>query len=74
MDTNSIINTGYHASVLTAGMFLSSFITKKVFQIPSPKVEPSAQNMIELAGHLSTAIVARDFLVKKGIIPQNIHI
>ena len=74
MDTNSIINTGYHASVLTAGMFLSSFITKKVFRIPSPKVEPSAQNMIELAGHLSTAIVARDFLVKKGIIPQNIHI
>ena len=30
MDTNSIIKTAYHASVLTAGMFLSSFIIKKV--------------------------------------------
>ena len=74
MDTNSIINTAYHATVLTSGMLLSSLITKKVFHIPSPKVEPSAQNIIEIAGHLSTAIVARDFLVKKGIIPQNVHI
>ena len=74
MDTNSIINTAYHASVLTAGMFLSSFVTKKVFRFPSPEVEPSAQNMIKLAGHLSIAIMARDFLVKKDIIPQNIHI
>ena len=70
---HDVINTVYHAAVITGLAAVSSKLTKLVFKgSPTPKLDFDIEDLgLELI-HISSAMLIQNYLVKNNIIPENV--
>ena len=69
----NILNTAYHAAVVTGIAVGSSKITKMVFKgSPTPKLALDFQDVGLMILYISSSMYIKDYLVKQKIIPENI--
>ena len=70
-NVNMLVNGAYQASVVAGLMLANSWAMKRFF-----KIKPVSQLGVEDAGKLILSVMGttwiRDYLVKQGIIPENI--
>ena len=71
-DEKQIVNTVYHAGVVTLLTVGYSEIGRKIFRRPTPKVDFNMSDVGMLSLDILLAMTTRDMLVKQGIIPENI--
>ena len=69
----NIVNTVYHAAVVTGIAVGTTKLTKMVFKnTPTPKLALDFQDVGLMILHISGAMYLKDYLVKQKIIPENI--
>ena len=71
-DEKQIVNTAYHAGVVTLLTVGYSEIGRKIFKRPAPKVDFNMGDIGMLSLDILLATATRDMLVKQGIIPADI--
>ena len=69
----NIMNTVYHASVVSGIAVGTSRLTKMIFKnTPTPKLALDFQDVGLMILHIGSAMYIKDYLVKQKIIPENI--
>ncbi len=67
-----IVNTLYHSGIIALLTVSYAEIIKKVFKRAAPKVDLNMNDIAMLSIDVLAAMVTKDMLVKKGIIPADI--
>ena len=68
----NIINTVFHAAVVSGIAIGTSSLTKKILKTPTPKLAFDFEDMGLVILHTSIAMYIKDYLVKQKIIPYDI--
>ena len=69
----NIINTVYHAAVVSGIAIGTSRLTKMISKVtPTPKLALNFEDVGLVILHISSAMYIKDYLVKQKIIPENI--
>lgn len=70
---HDVINTVYHAVVITGLSAVSSKLTKLIFKgSPTPKLDLDIEDLGLEIIHISSAMLIQNYLIKNNIIPENI--
>ena len=73
MSEKNIINTIYHAAVISGLSVGYSMIAKKIMKMKVADLDKlNLEDSVKLTAIVSASIATKDFLVKQGIIPENI--
>ena len=73
MSEKNIINSIYHAAVISGLSVGYSMIGKKIMKMKVADLDKlNLEDSVKLVGIVSASIATKDFLVKQGIIPENI--
>ena len=67
-----IANSLYHSAVVGALMIGYAQVGKKIFNSTTPKLALNAYDVGMVAADLTLAMITKEMLVKKGVIPPNI--
>ena len=74
MAEKNIMNTIYHASVISGLSVGYSMIGKNLMKMKVADLDKlNVEDSVKLAAVISASIATKDFLVKQGIIPENIN-
>ena len=71
-NTNMIVNSVYHASVIAGLMMADSWAMKMFKMKPADLSKFDFENIAKLAGNVLISTLIRDWLVKQGYIPDKI--
>ena len=73
MDSNSLLDGAYHATVLTGLVFVNSMIAEKVFKMKPPSLgKLDFKDAGQLTVNVFAAEMTRGWLVKQKILPNSI--
>ena len=73
MTESNIINSAYHATIVGSLMMVNSWGMKKFLKIkPANLSQLDAEDILKLAVSVMSSTMIKDWLVKQGIIPENI--
>lgn len=73
IDANSIVNTAYHGAVVGGISVLYSMLARKLFKIkPADLGKLDLEDSVKLSMTVGSALMTQAWLVKQGILPQNI--
>ena len=74
MAEKNIMNTIYHAAVISGLSVGYSMIGKKLMKMKVADLDKlNVEDSVKLVAVISASIATKDFLVKQGIIPENIN-
>ena len=74
MAEKNIMNTIYHAAVISGLSVGYSMIGKNLMKMKVADLDKlNVEDSVKLAAVISASIATKDFLVKQGIIPENIN-
>ena len=72
-NVNMIVNGAYKASVVAGLMLANSYIMKKFFKTkPANLSQLDGEDALKLTLSVMSATWIKDYLVKQGILPENI--
>ena len=72
-NVNMLVNSAYHALTISALMAVNCYAAKKFFKFkPANLGQLDAEDIGKLTLSVGLATYSRDFLVSKGILPENI--
>ena len=71
MSEKNIINSIYHAAVISGLSVGYSMIGKSLLKMKVADLDKD--DSVKLVAIVSASIITKDFLVKQGIIPENIN-
>lgn len=75
MSEKNIANTVYHAAVIGGLTLGYTMISKSLMKMrPADLGKLDFEDSAKLIAIITTSIATKDFLVKQGIIPENINI
>ena len=73
MDSNSLLDGAFHASVLTGLLFANCMIAEKVFKVKPPTLgKLDLKDVNQLFVNVFVADMTRDWLVKNKYLPDSI--
>ena len=73
VDTSGIMNTLYHAAVISGLSMAYSMVSYKLLKIKSPELSRlNVEDGLKLTGIVSASIATRDWLVAQNMIPANV--
>ena len=73
IDTSGILNTFYHAAVISGLSIAYSMASYKLLKIKSPELSRlNVEDGLKLTGIVCASIATRDWLVAQNIIPANV--
>ena len=74
MAEKNIMNTIYHAAVISGLSVGYSMISKRLLKMKVADLDKlNVEDSVKLVAVVSASIATKDFLVKQGIIPENIN-
>lgn len=74
MSEKAVINTVYHAAVVSGLSVGYTMIAKKVFKMKSVDIgKMDVEDIMKTVAVVSAAMFTKDYLVKQGIIPNDIE-
>ena len=74
MAEKNIMNTIYHAAVISGLSVGYSMISKRLLKMKVADLDKlNVEDSVKLVAVISASIATKDFLVKQGIIPENIN-
>ena len=74
MSEQNIINSIYHAAVISGLSIGYSMISKRILKMKVADLDKlNVEDSVKLVAVISASIATKDFLVKQGIIPENIN-
>ena len=75
MSEKSIINCVYHAAIISGLTLGYTMIAKSILRMkPADLGKLDFEDSAKLTALITASIATKDFLVKQGIIPENINI
>ncbi len=72
MSEKNIVNTLYHAGIVTFLTIGNAMAMKKIVKSNTPKIDFSIHDVGMLALDVGVAMFSKDYLIKEGIIPSDI--
>ena len=73
MTETTIVNSAYHAAIISTLMMGNSFVMKKFLKMkPANLSQLDAEDVLKLTVSVMSSSLIKDWLVKQGIIPENI--
>jgi hypothetical protein len=70
---NMLVNSAYHAATISGLMMSNSWIMKKFLKMkPANLSQLDAEDIAKLSFSVFSATIIRDWLIKQGVIPNNI--
>ena len=73
MSESNIVNSAYHAAIVSALMMANSFAMKKFLKMkPANLSQLDAGDVLKLTVSVMSSTMIKDWLVKQGYIPENI--
>jgi hypothetical protein len=70
---NMLVNGAYHAATISGLMMTNSWLMKKFLKMkPANLGQLDAENIAKVSFSVLTAIIIQDWLVKQGVIPEDI--
>ena len=74
MSEKNIINTIYHAAVIGGLSVGYSMISKRLLKMKVADLDKlNIEDSVKLVAVISASIATKEFLVKQGIIPENVN-
>ena len=74
MAEKNIMNTVYHAAVISGLSVGYSMIAKRLMRMKVADLDKlNVEDSVKLVAVVSASIATKDFLVKQGIIPENLN-
>lgn len=74
MNEKNIINSIYHAAVISGLSIGYSMISKRLLKMKVVDLDKlNVEDSVKLVAVISASIATKDFLVQQGIIPENIN-
>ena len=74
MAEKNIMNTVYHAAVIGGLSVGYSMIAKRLMKMKAADLDKlNVEDSVKLVAVISASIATKDFLVKQGIIPENLN-
>lgn len=74
MAEKNIMNTVYHAAVISGLSVGYSMISKRLMKMKVADLDKlNVEDSVKLVAVISASIATKDFLVKQGIIPENMN-
>ena len=75
MNEKNIMNSIYHAAVISGLSIGYCMISKRLLKMKVADLDKlNVEDSVKLIAVISASIATKDFLVKQGIIPENINI
>ena len=72
-ETNTIVNSAYHATVVGSLMMANSWMMKKFLKIkPANLSQLDPEDVLKLTVSVMSSTMIKDWLVKQGIIPDEL--
>jgi energy-converting hydrogenase Eha subunit G len=74
MSEKNMMNMVYHAAVISGLSVGYSMISKRLLKMKVADLDKlNVEDSVKLVAVISASIATKDFLVKQGIIPENIN-
>ena len=70
---SNIVNSAYHATIITTLTMVQSQGLKRFLKIKPPNLSQlDAEDILKLTGNIGVATIIKDWLIVQGYIPENI--